>query len=150
MQDAVAKAIDNWTFALKASCRRAPGAGGGRRALQGRGLAQWPFNILAHGYRNYADWWQKAWSSVPGVAPENERQLDFVARNALETLSPANYLLTNPELLDTTRAEAGQNLVRGFSNWLEDIERTLGPQGSRRHRANSWSVAMSPRPPARS
>ena len=42
------------------------------------------------------------------------------------SFSPANYLATNPELLEATRAEAGQNLVRGFSHWLEDIERTLG------------------------
>ena len=63
---------------------------------------------------------------MPGVAPETERTLDFVARNALEAVSPANYLATNPELLETTRAEAGQNLVRGFNHWLEDVERTFG------------------------
>ena len=59
--------------------------------------------------------------------------MDFVARNALESISPANYLATNPELLDTTRAEAGENLVRGFGNWLEDVERTFdgkGPSGT--------------------
>ncbi len=44
-------------------------------------------------------------------------------------ISPANYLATNPELLETTRAEAGKNLVRGFSNWLEDINRTVGGKG---------------------
>jgi polyhydroxyalkanoate synthase len=63
---------------------------------------------------------------VPGLAPENERKLDFVSRNALEVLSPAHYLATNPELLDSTRAEAGENLVRGFGHWLEDMQRTLG------------------------
>jgi polyhydroxyalkanoate synthase len=82
--------------------------------------------VYARSYRNYVDWWQKAWSNVPGVTPENERTLDFVARNALESISPANFLSTNPELLDTTRAEAGANLVRGFGHWLEDIKRTFG------------------------
>jgi polyhydroxyalkanoate synthase len=125
VEDALAKAMDNWNFALKASAGEPLAPAGGDARFKGEAWSQWPFNVLAHGYRNYADWWQKAWSSVPGVGAESERQLDFVARNALETLSPANYLLTNPELLDATRAEAGQNLVRGFSNWLEDIERTL-------------------------
>jgi polyhydroxyalkanoate synthase len=67
------------------------------------------------------------------VAKENERTLDFMARNALETISPANYLATNPDLLDTTRVQAGENLVRGFGNYLEDIQRTLegkGPSGT--------------------
>jgi polyhydroxyalkanoate synthase subunit PhaC len=124
-KDGLAKAMDNWAFALQASAgQRLPPAEGDAR-FKDEAWAQWPFNVLAHNYRNYADWWQKAWSGVPGLAPQSERQLDFVARNALETLSPANYLASNPELLDATRAEAGQNLVRGFGHWLEDVERTL-------------------------
>ena len=133
MQDAVAKAIDNWTFALRASSGDPVAPAPGDARFGGDAWAQWPFNIYAHSYRNYVDWWQKAWADVPGVAPENERTLDFMARNALETVSPANYLATNPELLDTTRVEAGENLVRGFSHWLEDIQRTFegkGPTGT--------------------
>jgi polyhydroxyalkanoate synthase subunit PhaC len=133
MQDAIAKAFDSWTFALKASSGEKVTPVDGDPRFKGDAWAGWPFNIMAHSYKNYVDWWQKAWSDVPGVAPENERQLEFVARNALETLSPANYLATNPELLEATRAEAGQNLVRGFAHWLDDVERTLegkGPAGT--------------------
>jgi polyhydroxyalkanoate synthase len=133
MQDAVAKAVETWTFALRAVSGGAAPSMAGDARFSGDAWAQWPFNVYAHGYRNYVDWWQKAWSNVPGVAPENERTLEFLARNALETLSPANYLATNPELLDTTRIESGDNLVRGFSNWLEDIQRTFegkGPSGT--------------------
>jgi polyhydroxyalkanoate synthase subunit PhaC len=133
LQDAATKAFDNWAFALKAASGELlpPAAADARFA--GDAWAQWPFNVYAHAYRNYVDWWHKAWSSVPGVARENERTLDFMARNALEAFSPANYLATNPELLDTTRVEAGVNLVRGFSHWLEDVQRTLdgkGPSGT--------------------
>src|SRR5271167_4030192 len=126
MQDALAKSADNWKFALQAASGQPlpPAEGDARYANDA--WAQWPFNVLAHGYRNYADWWSTAWSGVSGVAAENERTLKFVANNALEVFSPANYLATNPELLEATRAESGQNLVRGFSHWLEDIERTLG------------------------
>jgi len=133
IQDALAKTMDNWSFALQAASGRPLSPAEGDARYGGDAWAQWPFNVYARSYRNYVDWWQKAWSDVPGVAPENERTLDFVARNAVETISPANYLATNPELLDTTRTEAGQNLVRGFSNWLEDIERTFGgkaPKGT--------------------
>jgi polyhydroxyalkanoate synthase len=34
-------------------------------------------------------------------------------------------LHTNPELIEQTRAESGANLVRGYQNWVEDVERTL-------------------------
>jgi polyhydroxyalkanoate synthase len=126
MQDAMAKVADNFAFALQAAVAEPLPPAAGDDRFGGGAWAQWPFNVYAHTYRNYADWWQKALSSVPGVAPSNERTLEFVARNALEAVSPANYLATNPELLDATRAEAGENLVRGFRNWLEDIQRMLG------------------------
>jgi polyhydroxyalkanoate synthase len=126
MQDAMAKAVDNWTFALQAATGQSLSPADGDARYGGEAWSQWPYNVYARSYRNYVDWWQKAWSNVPGVTPENERTLDFVARNALEAISPANFLSTNPELLDTTRAEAGANLVRGFGHWLEDIKGTFG------------------------
>jgi polyhydroxyalkanoate synthase len=129
IEDALAKMADSWTFGLKAASGKPLPPTEGDARYGGDAWSQWPFNVYARSYRNYVEWWQSAWSNVPGVAPESERTLDFVARNALETISPANYLATNPELLDTTRAEAGQNLVRGFSHWLEDIERTFGGKG---------------------
>jgi polyhydroxyalkanoate synthase subunit PhaC len=133
VQDGVTKAMDIWTFALRAAAGEKLAPAEGDKRFSGDAWSQWPFNLYAHSYRNYVDWWQKAWSNVPGLTPDSERQLDFVARNASETLSPANYLATNPELLDTTRAEAGENLVRGFKHWLEDVQRTLegkGPSGT--------------------
>ena len=126
-EDAMAKTAETLAFAVQASAAReplSPAAGDAR--FEGTAWSQWPFNVYAHAYRNYADWWQNALTAVPGVASENRRTLDFMTRNALEVVSPANYLATNPELLDATRAEAGANLVRGFGNWLEDIQRTLG------------------------
>ncbi len=143
LRDAFEKTADNFTFALNATVAASPPAGEGRREDDGTGngrdsgdaskagdpWAQWPFNIYAHTYRNYAEWWRSAWTNVPGVTPENERTLKFVAGTALEALSPANFLATNPELLEATRAESGQNLVRGFNHWLEDIERTFAGKG---------------------
>jgi polyhydroxyalkanoate synthase len=126
-EDAIAKTAETLAFAAQAAATReplSPAAGDAR--FEGTAWSQWPFNVYAQAHRNYADWWQNALAAFPKVAPENKRTLDFMARNALEALSPANYLATNPELLDATRAEAGANLVRGFGNWLEDIQRTLG------------------------
>jgi polyhydroxyalkanoate synthase len=127
MQDAVAKAVDTWTFSLRAASGEplAPDEGSGQGRYGDEAWARWPFNIYARGYQNYAEWLRNAWSHVPGATPEHERTLDFVARNALEAFSPANYLATNPELLEATRAESGANLVRGFKNWQEDLRRTI-------------------------
>ncbi len=128
MHDAMAKTLDTWTFAVSAATGQSSTAAEGDARKGGEAWAQWPFNVYDHTYRNCADWWHKACSTVPGVTPESERTLDFVVRNALEVISPANFLSTNPELLDTTRAEGGANLVRGFGHWLKDIERTFSGQ----------------------
>jgi polyhydroxyalkanoate synthase len=126
MQDAMVKTADTFAFAMRAAGAAPLSPAPGDDRFGGDVWAHWPFNVYAYSHRNYADWWHTALSSVPGVAPTNERTLDFVARTALELVSPANYLATNPELLNTTRAEAGANLVRGFGYWLEDIQRALG------------------------
>ncbi|HMD75697.1 MAG TPA: alpha/beta fold hydrolase [Steroidobacteraceae bacterium] len=129
VQDAVAKSFDTWNFFLRAASGEPLAPAEGDSRFVDEAWSRWPFNIVARGYRNYADWLQQTYSQVPGVAAEHERSLNFAASNALEALSPSNFLATNPELLNTTRAEAGQNLVRGFKNWLEDVERTLGNKG---------------------
>ena len=146
----MAKAVDNWTFALRAATGQPLPPAEGDARYGGEAWAHWPFNVYARSYRNYVDWWQQAWSNVPGVTPENERTLDFVARNALEAISPANFLSTNPELLDTTRAEAGEPI------WCADSaigSRTSSVRSAARSRTklqNSSSAAISPRHPAKS
>jgi polyhydroxyalkanoate synthase len=60
---------------------------------------------------------------VRGVTPQHQRQVEFVTRQMLDVLSPANFVLTNPEVLQKGWAEGGQNLVRGFWNFVEDWER---------------------------
>jgi polyhydroxyalkanoate synthase len=59
--------------------------------------------------------------------------LEFVFRQMLDVFAPSNFVLTNPEILKKTQAEAGQNLVRGFWNLVEDWERAANgrpPVGS--------------------
>ena len=66
MQDALAKTIDSWTFALRAfSGQPLPPAEGDDR-FGADAWAGWPYNVYARSYRNYSDWWQKAWSGVAG------------------------------------------------------------------------------------
>jgi polyhydroxyalkanoate synthase len=62
---------------------------------------------------------------VRGVTPQHERQVEFATRQLLDVFSPANFVLTNPEVLKRTQAEAGLNLVRGFWNLVEDWDRAV-------------------------
>jgi len=56
----------------------------------------------------------------------HEQVVSFVTRQLLDAVSPANFIATNPEALETTIREAGQNLVHGAMNFFADWERAAG------------------------
>jgi len=86
---------------------------------------QYPFNVYARAYQNNSAWL----SSLPGALGDADAThsalMAFTIRCWLEALSPTNFLATNPELLELTRAEGGENLLRGAKYVIEDIARLL-------------------------
>lgn len=56
---------------------------------------------------------------------EKERTL-FFAKQFIDAMSPSNFLMTNPEVLQETFKTGGKNLVNGLQNLLRDIERGQG------------------------
>ena len=72
--------------------------------------------------------------------------MSFLARQALDTVSPVNFIATNPEVLKATLAEGGMNLVRGAMNFWADWEREVGgkpPIGAEKFRPGE-TVAVTP------
>jgi polyhydroxyalkanoate synthase subunit PhaC len=91
----------------------------------GEAWRRWPYNLLYQGFLLQQQWWHNATTSVRGVTTQHENVVDFMSRQALDTVSPFNYLLTNPELMHQTMREGGWNLVRGAHNFVEDWTRAI-------------------------
>jgi polyhydroxyalkanoate synthase len=88
-----------------------------------------PFDASHQGFLLWQQWWHRATTGIRGVAPANERMVEFTTRQWLDLFSPANSPFTHPTVLRTTAAERGQNLVRGFLNIVEDSQRMLAGRG---------------------
>jgi len=124
-QSAAKAMIDNFSFAMQAASGKAPPASPGDKRFGSEAWNTWPFNVYARSFLNWSSVMQEALSAVPGMAPRSEQLVQFMGKQTLDAMNPANHLVSNPELLEMTRAQSGQNLVRGFGNWLDDLDRTL-------------------------
>jgi polyhydroxyalkanoate synthase subunit PhaC len=65
---------------------------------------------------------------VAGLDDQTAKKVDFYTRQYIDALAPSNFVLTNPEVMRETVASGGQNLIRGFSNLLDDLLRGEGKQ----------------------
>src|SRR5271166_2818258 len=98
-------------------------AGADDRRFAAEEWRQWPFSLYTEGFLATQRWWDEATSQVRGATRHHLALLNFIARQALDTVAPSNFLLTNPVALKRTLSEGGANLMRGAMHFSADLRR---------------------------
>jgi polyhydroxyalkanoate synthase len=89
-----------------------------------------PFNLMAQSFLAVEDFWAHATEETRGMRPEDAERVAFMAREALDVVSPSNNPFLNPVLLKCAAREGGMNYVRGAMNLVDDVSRTLAGERS--------------------
>ena len=84
------------------------------------------FEYLKQSYLLTSGWIQDSVNTVGEMDPKERRKAAFYTRQFVEAMNPANFFALNPEVLEATVEQKGENLVRGLKMMLEDLERGKG------------------------
>lgn len=71
---------------------------------------------------------------------KTRQQLHFYIVNSLNLFSPTNYVWHNPEVIKSIIESGGNNLLRGFKNYLEDLVFNEGKLNVRMTDTKAFSV----------
>ena len=129
----IERARDNWLklaqFAASGLASKpgekpfAPGTYDTRWSHEGWDRA--PFALWQQGFLGTQDWWQAATADLRGLRKQNNERTGFMMRQLLDTVSPSNFPMANPEILEATWKNAGRNLIDGALHYADDARRVL-------------------------
>ena len=84
------------------------------------------FDVIKQTYLVNAGWLQRALHDDKGLSPEECHKADFYTRVLVDSMSPTNFLLTNPKALKASLETGGRSLLDGLKNFIDDLERGRG------------------------
>jgi polyhydroxyalkanoate synthase subunit PhaC len=84
------------------------------------------FDLIKQSYLLTSKWVLQTVQDVDGLDESTAKKVDFYTRQFVDAMAPTNFLMTNPAALKETLESNGANLVQGFENLLEDLERGDG------------------------
>ncbi|WP_150138075.1 class I poly(R)-hydroxyalkanoic acid synthase [Candidatus Enterovibrio escicola] len=80
------------------------------------------YNFIKQSYLLFSQTYLTTINSIEDLDEKTKERLTFFSRQALNAMSPSNFIGTNPELFRLTLEKNGENLVKGLKQLQEDIE----------------------------
>jgi polyhydroxyalkanoate synthase len=85
------------------------------------------YDFIKQSYLLTANWFHSTVQKHSDTLDDKSaKKLAFYTRQFVDAVSPTNFVLSNPTVLRETLDSGGENLVRGLSNMLDDLERGGG------------------------
>ena len=84
------------------------------------------YDFIKQSYLLSSRWMVDTVRKVEGLDDATAKKVDFYTRQFADAMSPSNFVVTNPEVMRATIESGGENLVKGLSNLLDDLERGKG------------------------
>lgn len=80
------------------------------------------YNFIKQSYLLFSKSYLETIDSMEGIDEKTRERVAFFSRQAINALSPTNFIATNPELMKITLERNGENLVDGLEQLRADIE----------------------------
>lgn len=84
------------------------------------------FDFIKQSYLLTARWVTDTVRQIDDLDEKTAKKVDFYTRQFVDAMAPSNFVMTNPEVIRATIESGGENLIKGLSNLLEDLERGKG------------------------
>lgn len=95
------------------------------KRFKGKSWQQFPYSFYYESFLLIQNWWKTAATNVRGVTHHHEEVVDFTLRQLLDIFSPSNSIFTNPDIIEASSEQQGQNFIKGLENFLDDVQRKL-------------------------
>ena len=84
------------------------------------------FDVLKQAYLLTSRAWVDLVKDVDGLDARTREKLAFTISQMADALSPSNFALTNPQVLQVTAETGGRNLIDGLQNLMTDLAESDG------------------------
>ncbi len=99
----------------------------GDRRFKDREWAEGPiFDFVKQCYLLVAECAHSTVGGARGLDPHTAKKAAFYTRQFVNALSPANFVASNPQVLQATLESRGANLVKGLEHLVADLDRGKG------------------------
>jgi polyhydroxyalkanoate synthase len=98
------------------------------------------FDYIKQSYLLTSGYLQDMSVEVGDMEERDRKKVSFYTRQFVEALSPSNFAALNPDVINATIEQKGENLVRGLKMMSEDLQRGKGKLLIRQTDMNAFEV----------